>query len=76
MALPASAAFVLQPGEYAKQYCELRNLGWNGPASLEYAIESSMVEGLPIEVYHNGKKIDADVIVAFQAAKHLCPEYH
>ena len=76
MALPASAAYVVQPGEYAKEYCQLRNLGWNNLSSVEYAIEASMVKGLPVEIYHNGSKVDADVLVAFQAAKYLCPEYH
>jgi hypothetical protein len=76
IAIPASAGFVLQPAEYAREYCNLRSLGWGNDASVEYAVLESVVPGLPVEVLHNNQKVDADVVMAFQAAKDRCPQYH
>lgn len=74
-ALPVSAAFVLDPTIYAREYCHCRFLGWGKPASVEHSVMKALQKGLPVEVMHEGKKIDADVLTAFQAAKFLCPEY-
>ena len=74
VALPASAGYVLDPNVYAREYCNLRELGWGKDAAVEYAVTESLSPGLPVEVIHDGRKIDADVLIAFSAAKYRCPE--
>ena len=74
IAIPASAGYVLDSKAYAREFCNLRELGWGREAAVEHAVRESLVPGLPIEVTHEGGKTDADVLVAFSAAKYRCPE--
>jgi len=74
VALPASAGYVLDPNIYAREYCNLSELGWGREAAVEHAVRESMAPGLPVEVMHEGSKTDADVLVAFAAANYRCPE--
>ncbi len=74
VALPASAGYVLNPKAYAREYCTLRELGWGREAAVEHAVRESLAPGLPVEVMHEGSKTDADVLVAFAAAKYRCPD--
>ncbi len=76
LALPASAGYVLEANTYAREYCTLRNLGWGRDAAVEHAVKESLAPGIPVEVYHEGAKTDADVLVAFRAAKYRCPEHN
>ena len=76
MAVPASAGYVLDAEIYAREYCNLLDLGWGKPAASEYAIGESIIPGLPVKVLHDGGKVDADVVVAYAAGRYRCPQHH
>jgi hypothetical protein len=76
LAIPASAGYVLQPAEFAREFCNMRSLGWDAPAATEHAVMESMVPGTPVKVYHEGRRVDADVVVSAAAAERLCPEHY
>ena len=74
LALPASAGYVLDPSIYAREYCNLRELGFGNDAAVEYAVGEAVVPGIPVEVIYNGDKVDADVVVAMSAARRRCSD--
>ena len=75
MALPASAGYVLNPKAYAREYCNSKGTGM-GTRSCSRACRKGIIGSrLPVEVMHEGGKTDADVVVAFAAAKYRCPDY-
>ena len=75
VAIPAQAGLVLLPNLFAREYCNMRQLGVSHNEAIEVAVNESAIEGTPIEVTIDGKKYDADVIKANQTARARCPQY-
>ena len=71
---PASAGHILDADIYAREYCNLRSLGWQHEEAVDHAVQESLTRGLQVEVLHDCMKVDADVIVAFAASQYRCPD--
>ena len=69
----SATAGVLLPNLYAREYCSFRNLGVSEDESMTAAMDASYVEGTAVQVTIDGRKVDADVVRALQAANTMCP---
>ena len=71
----AWADLILLPNLFAKEYCQMRQMGVNHEQALEVAVRESAIDGTPIKVTIDGRTYDADVIKANRAALERCPQY-
>ena len=70
----SATAGVILPNLYAREYCSFRNLGVSEDEAMTAAMDASYVDsGTAVQVTIDGRKVDADVVRALQAANSLCP---
>ena len=75
VAIPAQAGLVVLPNLYAREYCNLRELGVSDDDARRAAMSESVVEGEPVQITLNGRQVDYDVVKAAQAVSDRCPQY-
>ena len=75
LAAPAQAGLVILPNLFAREYCQMRDMGADHSGALEYAVGESVIEGNPVKVTINGVQYDADVVKANRTAMERCPRY-
>ena len=68
------AATVILPNLYAKEFCELRELGATIDSAMEAAVEASAIDGEePAKVVIGGESYGSDVVAAYRAVMSRCP---
>jgi hypothetical protein len=73
-AIPTQAAVIL-PNLFAKEFCEMRELGISEKEAMEVAAKASIVDGEAAQVTYQGILIDSDVLQALNAVRARCPQY-
>ena len=75
--MPAVAAGEILPNLYAREYCELRELGVGEDEAMAAAVEEAYIDNgkSVVKVTIDGKEYGADVVRAYRAVERRCPEY-
>lgn len=77
VAVPAATAGEILPNLYAREFCELRELGVSEDEAMRAAVEESYIDNgvTPVKVTVGGKQYGTDVVRAYRAVERRCPEY-
>jgi hypothetical protein len=77
VAVPAAAAGEILPNLYAREYCELREIGVAEDEAMAAAVEEAYIDNgkESVKVTVDGKEYGADVVRAYRAVERRCPEY-
>ena len=77
VAVPAVSAGEVLPNLFAREYCDLRELGVNQDEAMAAAVEEAYIDNgkTPGKVTVGGKQYGTDVVRAYRAVERRCPEY-